>query len=105
MGAIFRNAPKGPVVIVGADIPNITPKLINDAFDALGQHDAVIGPAPDGGYWLIGLKRGAKPVPKSLFESVRWSSETTMLDTLNSLGTERVKQISMLRDVDTVADL
>lgn len=103
MGAIFRGAPSGPVVIVGADIPDITPVLINDAFRALGDHDAVFGPAPDGGYWLIGLRRG--PVPMSLFDGVRWSTEHTLADTVTSLGDLRVAIIQMLQDVDTLDDL
>jgi glycosyltransferase A (GT-A) superfamily protein (DUF2064 family) len=102
---IFRNAPKGPIVIIGADIPNIKPGFINDAFDALGNHEAVVGPALDGGYWLIGLKRGATPIPNLLFKGVYWSSETTLSDTLNSLGANKVKHIVQLRDVDTVDDL
>ncbi|MBE9475978.1 MAG: glycosyltransferase, partial [Proteobacteria bacterium] len=73
MAAIFRHAPSGPVVIIGADIPGITPALIAKAFRALGDHDAVFGPAYDGGYWLVGLKRGAGAVPVHLFENVRWS--------------------------------
>jgi rSAM/selenodomain-associated transferase 1 len=105
MGHIMRHAPRGPVVIIGADIPNITPRLINDAFTALGNHDAVIGPAPDGGYWLIGLKRGVKPVPTTLFNNVRWSHAQTLNDTLHSLNTVSVKQIDTLNDVDTVDDL
>ncbi len=105
MGNIFRNAPMGPVVIIGADIPNITRQLINDAFAALGNHDAVVGPAPDGGYWLIGLKRGAMPVPHTLFQNVRWSHPQTLNDTLHSLGGAHVKRIATLRDVDTVDDL
>lgn len=105
MGRIFKNAPRGPVVIIGADIPNITPSMINAAFDALGDHDAVIGPAFDGGYWLIGMKRGAKPVPASLFKNVRWSHDETLNDTVHSLGNGSVKYINTLADVDTVSDL
>jgi glycosyltransferase A (GT-A) superfamily protein (DUF2064 family) len=105
MKAIFGNAPTGPVVIIGADIPNITPTLIDKAFRALGDHDAVFGPAPDGGYWLIGLKRGAHAVPIDLFKDVRWSSEYALADTIASLSTTRVATIDELRDVDTVQDL
>jgi rSAM/selenodomain-associated transferase 1 len=105
MGNILRHAPRGPVVIIGADIPDITPKLINDAFTALGNHDAVVGPAPDGGYWLIGLKRGVKPVPTSLFDDVRWSHAQTLNDTLHRLKPNVIKQIDTLNDVDTVDDL
>ena len=104
MARIFRGAPNGPVLIIGADIPDITPALIDTAFKALGDHDAVFGPADDGGYWLVGLKR-TKGIPPSLFDSVRWSSEHALQDTLETLGTAKVAYIETLRDVDTAADL
>ncbi len=105
MGRIFREAPHGPIVIVGADIPNITPQLINKAFRALGNHDAVFGPAPDGGYWLIGLKNGVNAVPPKMFENVRWSTEHALTDTIATLGDMRVAMIDTLQDVDTIRDL
>jgi glycosyltransferase A (GT-A) superfamily protein (DUF2064 family) len=104
MGRIFRFAPTGPVVIVGADIPGITPNLIAKAFRALGDHDAVVGPAPDGGYWLIGLKK-TKAVPPQIFAGVRWSTEHALEDTLATLGSFRVARIDVLQDVDTIEDL
>jgi len=104
MGRIFREFPPGPVVIIGADIPGITTSHIARAFNALGDHTAVLGPAPDGGYWLIGLKRSAKP-PRGLFADVRWSSPTTLSDTLKGLPQERVAFADTLNDIDTAADL
>lgn len=47
----------GPVCVIGADVPGITRAHVAQAFKALGDHDAVFGPAHDGGYWLIGLRR------------------------------------------------
>lgn len=105
MGAIFRGAPTGPVVIIGADIPGITPELIQKAFRALGDHEAVLGPAADGGYWLIGMKRGARTVPVDLCKDVRWSTKHALADTVATLGDARVKMIDTLRDVDTATDL
>lgn len=104
MARVFRFAPRGNVVIIGADIPEITPDLINKAFAALGENDAVFGPAPDGGFWLIGMKR-ARAVPPELFKNVRWSSEHALRDTMATLGTTKVAFIDMLQDVDTVDDL
>ncbi|WGI22339.1 TIGR04282 family arsenosugar biosynthesis glycosyltransferase [Amylibacter sp. IMCC11727] len=104
MARIFRSAPSGPVVIIGADIPDVTPRLIAKAFAALGDHDAVFGPAPDGGFWLIGLKN-TKPAPRDLFKDVRWSSEYALGDTLKTLGHFRVAQIDTLQDIDTIDDL
>ncbi len=104
MKRIFDQAPPGPVLIVGADIPAIGKDHITRAFDALGAHQAVIGPAVDGGYWLIGLKR-ARPTPPKLFENVRWSSENTLSDTVLTLKGHRIAYIDTLADVDTVDDL
>lgn len=104
MGWIFRSLPPGPVCIIGADIPGIERDHIARAFRALGGSDAVVGPAPDGGYWLIGLKR-TRPAPPSLFEGVRWSGPHAMADTLATLSTDRIAMIDTLADVDTAADL
>jgi rSAM/selenodomain-associated transferase 1 len=105
MASIFRDAPSGPVVIIGADIPGITSAMIANAFRALGDHDVVFGPAPDGGYWLIGMKRGGRAVPARLFEGVRWSSANALADTVATFGAARVAMINTLRDVDVADDL
>lgn len=94
----------GPVCVIGADVPGITRAHIGQAFKALGDHDAVIGPAVDGGYWLIGLRR-TRPLPCGLFHGVRWSTEHALADTHASLRSLRIAQIATLRDVDTAADL
>lgn len=104
MARIFRSLPAGPVAIVGADIPAISKEAIAEAFDALGGHDATFGPAPDGGYWLIGFKR-TRAIPASLFEGVRWSSEHALSDTCASIPDLSVGLIRTLRDVDEVGDL
>ncbi len=104
MGRIFRSLPPGPMCIIGADIPSISKTHIVQAFHALGAQDAVFGPAPDGGYWLIGLKRRAA-VPASLFQNVRWSSPHALQDTQTSLAGARIAHIATLRDVDTIDDL
>ncbi len=72
MQALFERLPPGPVVIVGSDIPGIGATEIARAFSLLGRADAVLGPAEDGGYWLIGLKRSPRVVRP--FAAVRWSS-------------------------------
>ncbi|WP_407491814.1 DUF2064 domain-containing protein [Pseudooceanicola sp. MF1-13] len=92
-----------PTLITGADIPGITPAHIARAFHALGAHDAVIGPAPDGGFWLIGM--GTRTPPATLFQNVRWSTEHALADTLSTLPGWKIAQIDTLRDVDTAADL
>ena len=91
--------PPGPVVIIGTDIPDIRTRHIDQAFRALGTHDAVFGPANDGGYWLVGLKR--RPALKNIFACVRWSSEHTLADTRANLPAHwRVAELEVLTDVD-----
>lgn len=104
MGRLMRRLPRGPVCIIGGDIPGVAPDHIWRAFRALGAHDAVFGPAPDGGYWLVGLKR-ISPPPVTLFRRVRWSSEHALEDSVASLGSARVARVDWLQDVDTLEDL
>lgn len=104
MGRIFTRMQTPNTCIIGADIPGITRAHVARAFLALGAHDAVLGPAPDGGYWLIGQSR-LKPPPPQLFANVRWSTQDAMQDTLNGLRDRRVAFVDMLSDVDTVDDL
>ncbi|MEP2532335.1 TIGR04282 family arsenosugar biosynthesis glycosyltransferase [Shimia sp.] len=104
MGRIMRNLPPGPACIIGADIPGIQTRHIADAFKALGAHEAVFGPANDGGYWLVGMKRAAPSSP-SFLQNVRWSTEHALQDSLNTLPGRRVTTVATLSDVDTVTDL
>ena len=97
--------PPGPVIIIGADIPGLRPRHVAEGFGLLGRHDAVLGPAPDGGYWMIGLRRGGRAVPKGLFGGVRWSSPNALADTVASLAPLDVGFAATLRDVDEAADL
>ncbi|MFD2741223.1 TIGR04282 family arsenosugar biosynthesis glycosyltransferase [Sulfitobacter aestuarii] len=104
MARMLRRAGSGPVCVIGADIPGIRRYHIAQAFAALGAHDAVFGPAGDGGYWLAGLKHGA-PAPRSLFRNVRWSGPHALEDTIASLPGFRIAQVAELHDVDTIDDL
>lgn len=105
MSRVFREFPYGPVVIIGADIPGITNAHIRQAFEALGDHEAVFGPADDGGYWLVGLKRLAA-APPGFMRGVRWSTQHALSDTKATLPSQwRVAELETLRDVDTVEDL
>ncbi len=104
MGRMLRGMPKGPVCLIGADIPGISRGHIARAFAALGGSQMVFGPAPDGGYWLVGAQRYSA-LPSGLFREVRWSTEHALADTLASVPGCRVALLDQLRDVDTVADL
>lgn len=98
MGRVVRALPPGPVVIVGADTPTVTRRDVADAFAALGHHEAVFGPARDGGYWLIGLRRRLRqPLP---FDGVRWSTEHALADTVAAMGDRPVGFLRVQEDVD-----
>ena len=103
MARMLRAAP-GAACVIGADIPGINRKELARAFDALGRHDAVFGPAPDGGYWLVGLKPPRR-APPSLFDAVRWSGPHALADSRATLPGYRIAQVSTLRDVDEIHDL
>ena len=105
MGRALRAMPPGPVMIVGADVPGLDAGHVARGFGLLGRFDAVLGPAPDGGYWMIGLRRGGQAVPAGLFRRVRWSSPHAMADTVASLKPLRVGFASVLGDVDEARDL
>lgn len=96
----------GPVVVVGSDIPEINRRHIADAFKTLGHADMVLGPAEDGGYWLVGQRR--RPRLINPFGGVRWSSEHALDDTLAGALSDarrtRVALLEPLRDIDDKAD-
>jgi len=103
MQNLFDCMPPGPVIIVGSDIPAIRACHIAHAFRLLGRADAVFGPALDGGYWLVGLKKAPKRLAP--FEGVPWSTDRALATTKANLRGEIVVHVSTLSDVDTVHDL
>ncbi len=105
--ALAAGTRAGPTVIVGSDIPEMTAGHIQRAFDLLGRHDVVFGPATDGGYWLVGVRHGL-PIAavRCLFDGVRWSSVTALSDTVENVPAGwRIGYATTLSDIDTAADL
>jgi rSAM/selenodomain-associated transferase 1 len=96
--------PPGPVAVIGTDIPGLRPCHLAEAFRLLSRHDAVLGPASDGGYWLIGLRNG-RSAPRDLLDRVRWSTRHALADTLARLGALDVGLAARLSDVDTAEEL
>jgi len=91
------------VVIIGTDLPDISSGIIMEAFTALENNDAVIGPSTDGGYYLLGIKS-----PKEeLFSKIDWSTESVYQQTLDKLlnANMEVKTLTELVDIDTEEDL
>ena len=104
MARAMRRLPAGPAIIIGSDTPGATPRRVKRAFGLLGHNDAVFGPSPDGGYWLVGLKR-TRAVSPHAFRDVRWSSEHALADSAESLNCRRIGFADTLHDVDTASDL
>jgi glycosyltransferase A (GT-A) superfamily protein (DUF2064 family) len=102
MQRIFDRNGRGPLIIVGTDIPFVTASVIADAFRRLASADAVFGPAEDGGYWLVGLR--CRPRRLAPFANVRWSTKHSLGDTLENLTGHRVAFAKTLFDIDTVTD-
>lgn len=93
----------GRVVIIGTDCPGLRDTHLNQAFALLEANDLVLGPAIDGGYYLLGLRQ---PRPE-LFQDKAWSTDSVLADTLADAGRLglRVALLPTLRDVDNAADL
>lgn len=95
----------GPLLLVDSDTPTLPPAFFDEALRALrsGQHDIVLGPAADGGYYLIGL---AQPFPP-LFEDVAWSTAQVLAQTLACARrlSLRVHLLQSWRDIDRPADV
>ena len=104
MARALRAASPGPACLIGGDIPGLGRAHIARAFALLAGHDAVFGPAEDGGFWLIGLG-ACRPPPRGFFGDVRWSSGHALADAMATLPGWRIALADRLRDVDTGADL
>lgn len=100
----YHRAPRGAVLFIGADCPDLTSALLWSAFTSLRRHDAVIGPAADGGFWLLGLNKTARHSPPP-FDGVRWSSPHTLADVAANLpGHVRCARLPTLLDIDEATD-
>lgn len=92
----------GPVAVIGTDAPDVAPERIARAFAATRGGRAVLGPAEDGGFWLLALPaRRARAVR---LDGIRWSGPDTLADTEAALGGPAAR-LETLSDIDTGADL
>ena len=91
------------VVIIGSDCYELTPEIIEQAFELLNTSDAVLGPAKDGGYYLLGLR---KMIPQ-LFSDVAWSTDEVFSATVKTLENLNLSYSTtpILSDIDTIEDL
>jgi rSAM/selenodomain-associated transferase 1 len=103
-GAFARSFELGmdKVVLIGTDCPTLQSQHLNEAFEALTHSDLVLGPATDGGYYLIGMKRRAD----YLFEGISWSTSQVLTETLNVASQHGLTTtlLQELNDIDTSED-
>jgi len=89
------------IIIIGSDLYDLRTTHLEEAFKALDTQEAVIGPALDGGYYLLGLR---KPIP-AIFRNKVWGTETVLEDTKNDLKNTSVYYLESLNDIDHAEDL
>jgi hypothetical protein len=95
-------AGKRRVAVIGVDCPDLTTAHIAEAFRALSRKPFALGPAYDGGFWLLAARNGADAARAMV--GVRWSSEHAASDVIAKLGAANVVLLPTLRDIDTQAD-
>lgn len=100
---LARAGPPYPTLFIGSDAPDLTPHQLRAAAGTLTDHKAVIGPAEDGGYWLLGL---ASALP-SVFDDIGWGSDAVFAQTLARLRAADADpvRLPMLADLDRPGDL
>jgi len=89
-------------VIIGSDCEELTADIIRNAFEKLSEYDIVLGPAKDGGYYLMGLKK----IYPELFNNKKWSTSSVLKDTIKDvkgLGL-RLFLLPILSDIDDLQD-
>jgi rSAM/selenodomain-associated transferase 1 len=92
-------------ILIGSDIPDLPSSIVSQAFRMFETNDAVVGPAHDGGYYLIGFRNNTF-VPE-VFDTMNWGGKSVLRSTLKSLNKWgcRVHLLPARRDVDTLADI
>ena len=100
----FKNGFKAgyeKVMIIGSDLYDLTAETIENAFIALKDNEVVIGPAEDGGYYLLGMNS----LEEKVFKNKKWGTETVRKNTLEELKDKKVFLLGELNDVDVFEDI
>ena len=96
-----KSAGYNNIIIIGSDLFDITTEELSQAFATLNNSDVVIGPAIDGGYYLLGLKE----IPKGIFDNKEWGTSSIFKDTLVHLKTFKTSILPPKNDIDTIEDI
>lgn len=89
------------IILIGSDIYDLNSETIEEAFVEMENADFVIGPAADGGYYLVGMKT----LNNEIFQNKNWGTESVLEDTLNNLNHKKVKLLEIKNDIDVYEDL
>lgn len=89
------------IVIIGSDLITLEANDLKKAFTALDTNDVVIGPAEDGGYYLLGLKS----IPENIFKNKEWGTHTVLKDTLKNIKNLKYSLLEEKNDIDTFEDI
>ena len=89
------------VMIIGSDLYDLSEKNIEKAFVALNTNDVVIGPAEDGGYYLLGMNA----LQENVFKNKKWGTASVRKDTLKDLSDKKVKVLAFKNDIDVYEDI
>jgi rSAM/selenodomain-associated transferase 1 len=89
------------VIIIGSDLLDLKPHHIHEAFENLETNDFVIGPAKDGGYYLLGMKQ----INSNIFKNKAWGTSSVLKNTLQDIEHFNVKLLDELNDIDTFEDM
>ena len=103
----YQTMGERPALMIGSDLPTVDDQTIRTAAEALRNHDCVLGPAVDGGYWLIGLTPPWRPALESLFDGIAWSTSAVMRQTLDAAKRSGLRTTLLDRrdDIDDVESL
>ncbi|UJH66286.1 TIGR04282 family arsenosugar biosynthesis glycosyltransferase [Allomuricauda sp. SCSIO 65647] len=89
------------IIIIGSDMYELSEADLNKAFDALDDSDYVVGPAHDGGYYLLGMKK----MNAKLFKNKKWGTESVLQATLTDLKNDQITLLEERNDVDLYKDI
>jgi len=89
------------IIVIGSDMHDLSEKDLRYAFDALKKNDFVLGPAQDGGYYLLGMKS----LKKALFQNKYWGTSSVLSATIKDLKNEKIALLETRNDVDTYEDI
>lgn len=95
------NAGYTNIIIIGSDMYDLTQQDLENAFNTLNNNDYVIGPAEDGGYYLLGMKK----LNHKVFQDKSWGTNTVLQNTLNDLQETNIKLLEERNDVDYYEDI